>query len=62
MKKHKFIVLFVTAVALGSGFANVFSVVGPSLPDRMAQRQQLFPRELAHHPFTDFEAAGVMTC
>jgi phosphatidylglycerol lysyltransferase len=48
MKKHHALVYLIALATLGSGLFNIFSVIGPSLPGRMAQLQHLFPLEFAH--------------
>ena len=45
IKGHRFFVALAAAVSLGSGLINIFSVIGPGLPDRLQILKELFPLE-----------------
>jgi lysylphosphatidylglycerol synthetase-like protein (DUF2156 family) len=38
----------VTLVTFGSGVLNLYSVIGPSLPERMMILKEIFPLEFLH--------------
>lgn len=49
MKRSRLVLVWVAAlVTLGSGLVNLFSVIGPSLPERRAILRELFPLEFLH--------------
>jgi len=45
MKKRLVLVWLVAAVTLGSGLVNLYSVMGPALPERRAYLREIFPLE-----------------
>ncbi len=46
--KQRWLVLVVTLVTLGSGIVNLYSVIGPNLPERSFVLKQVFPLEFLH--------------
>jgi len=48
MKRRSILVWIVTLVTLGSGLVNLFSVIGPSLPQRRRLLEEIFPLEFLH--------------
>jgi len=48
MKTRSILVWIVALVTLGSGLLNLFSLIGPSLPQRVALLQELFPIKFLH--------------
>ena len=48
MKTRSILVWIVALVTLGSGLLNLFSLIGPSLPHRVALLQELFPIKFLH--------------
>ena len=48
MKLKSILVIFVVLVTLGSGVINLYSVLGSSLPHRLAPLQEVFPLEFIH--------------
>lgn len=48
MKSRILAIWIVTLVTLGSGVLNLYSVIGPSLPERKALLEEIFPLEFLH--------------
>ncbi len=48
MNRRNILIWIVTAVTLGSGLVNLFSVIGPSLPNRATYLREFFPLEFLH--------------
>ncbi|HXG30136.1 MAG TPA: phosphatidylglycerol lysyltransferase domain-containing protein [Thermodesulfobacteriota bacterium] len=48
MKTRSLLVWIVALITLGSGLLNLFSLIGPSLPHRMALLREVFPLEFLH--------------
>jgi phosphatidylglycerol lysyltransferase len=48
MRKRSVLVWIVTIVTLGSGLLNLFSVIGPALPQRAALLREVFPLAFLH--------------
>ena len=48
MRRQQTIVRIAALFTLGSGFVNLLSVVGPSLPARAARLERIFPLEFIH--------------
>jgi len=48
MKTRSFLTRIIALVTLASGLINIQSVISPSLPERLAKLEQIFPLEFAH--------------
>jgi phosphatidylglycerol lysyltransferase len=48
MKRRSWPVWVVALLTLGSGLLNLYSVIGPSLPERLAELRRIFPMEFIH--------------
>lgn len=48
MKRRSIVVSVVALITLGSGLVNLYSVIGPSLPERSAVLREVFPLEFLH--------------
>jgi phosphatidylglycerol lysyltransferase len=48
LKKRSVLIWIVTLVTLGSGLVNLFSLIGPSLPERRELLRNIFPLEFLH--------------
>ena len=48
MKVQSALVWIVVPFTLGSGLVNLFSLIGPSLPERTALLKEVFPLEFLH--------------
>lgn len=48
MKRRSIVVSAAALITLGSGLVNLYSVIGPSLPERSAVLREVFPLEFLH--------------
>lgn len=48
MQKRSYMIWLVTLLTLGSGLMNLYSVIGPSLPERVEILTKIFPLEFLH--------------